>query len=102
MKKMNNYFLYRRLFFYITIFSSFHLHAGEITDMDWDILNDLKVTYYVGKIGQSIKVDCTALNEQKKPIGGGFSYTKGGVAVVRISVPAKYQNSDKLKIDCLP
>ena len=99
---MSNFFFYRRLFFYITIFCSFHSHAGEITDMEWSILNDLKVTYFVGKSGQSIQVDCTALNEQKKPIGGGFSFTEGGVAVVRISVPTKYQNSDKLKIVCRP
>ena len=100
---MITYFNYSRLIFaFFTSTFAFHSHAGEITDMEWDILNDLKVTYYVGKIGQSIKVDCTALNEQKKPIGGGFSYTKGGVAVVHISVPAKYQKSIKLKVDCLP
>jgi hypothetical protein len=97
------YFNYSRLIFtfFISLFA-FHSHAGEITDMEWSILNDLKVTYFVGKSGQSIQVDCTALNEQKKPIGGGFSFTEGGVAVVRISVPTKYQNSDKLKIVCRP
>ena len=39
---------------------------------------------------------------RKKSIRGGFSFTKGGVAVVRISVSTKYQNSDKLKISCSP
>jgi hypothetical protein len=76
--------------------------AGEITDLEWDVLNDLKVTYFVGKSGQMIRVDCTATNDQKKPIGGGFSFSKGGVAVVRISVPSKYQNTDKLNISCIP
>ena len=88
------------LCFAISFFSK--SFAGEITDLEWSVLGDLKVTYYVGKSGQSIQVDCTAFNEQKKPIGGGFSFTEGGVAVVRIPVPTKYQNSDKLKISCRP
>ena len=88
------------LCFAISFFSK--SFAGEITDLEWDVLNDLKVTYFVGKSGQMIRVDCTAINEQKKPIGGGFNFSEGGVAVVRISVPSKYQNSDKLKISCIP
>ena len=95
----NNRILFLSLL--ISLFSPYS-YSGEITDIEWDFSGDLKVTYFVGKSGQSIQVDCTAINEQKKPIGGGYNFAEGGVAVVRIPVPTKYQKSDKLKIVCRP
>ena len=87
---------------FFSLISSSVCFSGEITDQEWSILGDLKVTYFVGKSGQLLQVDCTAFNEQNKAIGGGFSFEKGGVAVVAISIPKKYQNSDKLKVTCKP
>jgi hypothetical protein len=77
-------------------------HAGEITSLEWNILGDLKVTYAVGKSGQMIQVHCTALNEEQKPVGGGFAYTRGGVALVNVEVPSKYQNTNKIGVVCKP
>jgi len=75
---------------------------GEITSLEWTILGDISVSYAVGKSGQMIEVHCTAFNEEKKPVGGGFSYTAGGVARVNVEVPAKYKNTDKVTITCTP
>ena len=76
--------------------------AGEITSLEWDILRDIVVTYAVGKSGQSIEVHCTALSEENKPVGGGFGYTAGGVARVRITVPEKLKNTDRVRVRCTP
>ncbi len=89
------------MLFMATLVSS-AVHAGEITSLEWDIIGNLKVTYAVGKSGQMIEVHCTAFSEDKKPIGGGFSYTQGGVALVYVSVPSKYQNTDKVRVTCRP
>lgn len=77
-------------------------HAGEITSLEWDGIGNLKVTYAVGKSGKMIEVHCTAFSEDKKPIGGGFAYTQGGVALVYVSLPSKYQNTDKVRVTCIP
>ena len=76
--------------------------SGEITSLEWNILGNIVVSYAVGKSGQTIEVHCTAFNENKKPVGGGFSFTAGGVARVNVDVPAKYQNTDKVTISCTP
>jgi len=76
--------------------------AGEITSLEWNILGNLVVSYAVGRSGQSIEVHCTAFNEEKKPVGGGFSFTAGGVARVSIDVPEKYKNTDKVRVSCTP
>ena len=76
--------------------------TGEITSLEWTILGDISVSYAVGKSGQTIEVHCTAFNEEKKPVGGGFSFTAGGVARVNVDVPAKYQNTNKLTVSCTP
>ena len=70
--------------------------SGEITDMEWNILDDLVVTYYSGS---SQKVECTAFSPSGSPIGGGYAYPQGGVARVSISTPKKYVGS-KLKVKC--
>ena len=75
---------------------------GEITSLEWTILGSISVSYAVGKSGQSIEVHCTAFNEEKKPVGGGFTFTAGGVARVNVEVPAKYKNTDKITISCTP
>jgi hypothetical protein len=76
--------------------------GGEITSMEWNILGNLVVSYAVGKSGQSIEVHCTALNESKKPVGGGFTFTAGGVARVSIDVPEMYKNTNKVSVRCTP
>ena len=76
--------------------------AGEITDLEWNILGQLEVTYYVGASGQSRRVDCTVSNAEKKPIGGGYGYAQGGVAVVRVGIPKKYQGNKGLQVSCQP
>jgi len=76
--------------------------AGEITSLEWNILGSLVVSYAVGKTGNSIQVNCTAFNENKKPVGGGFSFTAGGVARVSIEVPSKYVNTNNVTVSCVP
>ena len=76
--------------------------SGEITSLEWNILSNLIVSYAVGKSGQLIEVNCTAFNEAGKPVGGGFSYTAGGVARVSIDVPSKYKNTDQVTVSCTP
>ena len=84
------------LIIFIIIFFNRISYSGEITDTEWTIFDDLIVTYYTG--GED-RVNCTAYNSNDKPIGGGFSYTKGGVARVRIDVPDKYEGK-ALTVKC--
>lgn len=70
--------------------------SGEITDIEWSILDYLVVTYYSGSDGM---VECTAFNSNGSPIGGGYSYPKGGVARVTIDTPEKYVGQ-RLKVVC--
>ena len=95
-------FLKKIIHISLTIISLGAVHAGEITSLEWNIIGTLEVTYAVGKSGQMIEVHCTALNEEKKPIGGGFAFTKGGVALVYVQVPSKYQNTNKVTVICKP
>jgi hypothetical protein len=76
--------------------------TGEITSLEWNILGNLVVFYAVGKSGQSIEVHCTAFSEENKPVGGGFSFTAGGVARVSIDVPEKFRNTDRVRVRCTP
>ncbi len=76
--------------------------AGEITSVEWNMFGTMSVTYAVGRSGQSIQVDCTAFNDKGKPIGGGFSFTAGGVATVSIDVPTNFKNSNKVTVTCSP
>ena len=69
--------------------------SGEITDTEW-FEQFLTVTYYSGTSGI---VNCTALNQQNKPIGGGLAPSMGGVARVQIVVPKKYAGKS-LKLKC--
>jgi hypothetical protein len=45
--------------------------SGQITDLEWTIYGTLNVTYAHGSPSKMIKIDCTAYNENKLPIGGG-------------------------------
>jgi hypothetical protein len=90
------------LLLFMTALVSISVHAGEITSLEWNIIGSLQVTYAVGKSGQMIEVHCTAFSEDKKPIGGGFAFTQGGVALVYVQVPSKYQNTDKVRVTCRP
>ncbi|MDA9721961.1 hypothetical protein N9U55_01620 [Luminiphilus sp.] len=71
--------------------------SGEITDMEFDAIGNLWITYYSGKSGS---VECTVFNEQKKPIGGGSSYAQGGVARVMVRLPKKYQRGNRITAKC--
>ena len=76
---------------------------GEITATEWDAIGNLIITYAVGKVDDSIRVNCTAFNEGNKPVGGGTSFTGGGVARVYINVPKNYVNSEsRLTVKCNP
>lgn len=72
------------------------LVAGEVTDMEWNVLDNLVVTYYAGS---SKWVRCTAFNSNGSPIGGGEAMTKGEVARVSIDTPKKYVGQ-KLRVKC--
>jgi hypothetical protein len=76
--------------------------AGEITSLQWNILGDLEVFYAVASKRNLVEVHCTAFNDENKPVGGGFSYSAGGVAHVTITVPRTYQNTDKVSVKCTP
>jgi hypothetical protein len=76
--------------------------AGEITSLEWNILGNIVISYAIGRSGNSIEVHCTAFNEENKPVGGGFSFTAGGVARVSIEVPSKYVNTNKVTVRCTP
>lgn len=91
MKKLNCI-----LFFFTSFVLVSKLIAGEVTDKEWNVLDDLVVTYYSGSSGF---VDCTAFNSANKPIGGGSSPAQGGVARVSIDVPKKYVGKD-LRVSC--
>ncbi len=72
--------------------------TGEVTDKEWT-RGGLRVTYYVGDVGLTERVECTAYNHKGKPIGGGsvsamMGQIKGGIALVTIRVPQKYQGGD--------
>ena len=74
------------------------LISGEVTDLEWDFLDDLIVTYYIGSNTDTI-INCTAFTDDDLAVGGGSSYTSGGIARVRIKVPTKYQG-DSLVVLC--
>ena len=90
----------------IFLFNLFFLNpvkALEITNIEWTVLGDIQVTIYEAK-ENDIKISCTAfyIPENNKPIGGGFSYTNGNIAQVRIDLPGSYEkkNLSSFKIDC--
>ena len=77
------------------------VHAGEITDKEWNVLGNLVVTYFKGTRSTNFPdfAECTAFNSQNKPIGGGKGLVEGGVARVYVTVPKKYQGKE-LRVDC--
>jgi hypothetical protein len=54
--------------------------AGEVTSLQWDILGDLEVFFAVSTKTSRAEVHCNALNEENKPVGGGWKYASGGKA----------------------
>ena len=72
-------------------------YAGEITDKEWNIIDDLVVTYFEN--GATDRADCTARNQQGEPIGGGFGYFRGSVERVSIKIPKKYVGKN-LEVSC--
>jgi len=76
-----------------------HSVAGEVTDLEWNILNQLVVTYYKGSSSLGTTAECTAFNDSGNPIGGGIDLVQGGVARVSINVPKKYVGQ-KLRVRC--
>ncbi|MDA9096933.1 hypothetical protein N9J50_01220 [Methylophilaceae bacterium] len=71
--------------------------AGEITDMEWNFLQQLIVTYY--KSGGAGQVNCTAWNQERKAIGGGSGFYSGNIARVSITTPTKYVGKN-LSVSC--
>jgi len=74
--------------------------AGEVTDMEFNIIDYLSVTYYDGKGSTYDRIGCTVFNSQKKPIGGDTGMLKAKIAVVTIKVPKKYVGKLNLKVIC--
>jgi len=82
---------------FLILFST-PVSSGEVTDKEWiPLLNVLIVTYYHD--GEYSEVECIALNQQGKPIGGGSGHPVAGIARVPIYVPTKYVETD-LKVSC--
>jgi len=82
---------------FLILFST-PVFSGEVTDKEWiPILDVLIVTYYHD--GEYSEVECIALNQQGKPIGGGSGHPVAGIARVPIYVPTKYVKTD-LKVSC--
>jgi len=81
---------------FVWFLTSSFVQAGEITDKEWNIIDNLVVTYFKGSNGM---VNCTAFNEKNKPIGGGAAPALGGVARVQIDVPKKYVGKN-LSVKC--
>ena len=87
--------------FVILVSYSQNSRAGEVTATEWDIVDDLIVTYYIGNMSSNgEKVSCTVFSDQT-PIGGGVGYTQGGIAQVRVDVPTSYVRA-ALTIQCQP
>ena len=74
--------------------------AGEVTDLEFNIIDYLSVTYYDANSSHMDRIACTAFNSQGKPIGGGTNYVRAKIAVVTIKVPEKYVGLKNLKVKC--
>jgi hypothetical protein len=74
--------------------------AGEVTDMEFNILDDLSVTYFDNRSNHLDRIGCIAYNSKGKPIGGGTGYARAKIAVVTIDVPKKYVGLKDLKVVC--
>ena len=92
----------RLLLINLFIFYAAAAKAGEVTDSEWTIIDDLIVTYFVGQQSQEVRVDCTLFNSSDQAIAGGYSYSAGGVARVRLKPPQKYVGKTGLGIRCKP
>ena len=91
----------KKIFFGMLFLSFFNVNsliAGEITDMEWDIIDDLIVTYYTGS-NKKASVNCRVYSVEDKVIAGASGYADAGVARVRIDVPKKYVRK-KLSVSC--
>jgi hypothetical protein len=92
----------RLLLINLFIFYAAAAKAGEVTDSEWTIIDDLIVTYSVGQQSKDIEVNCTLFNSSDQAIAGGYSYSAGGVARVRLKPPKKYVGKADLGIRCQP
>ena len=75
--------------------------AGEITDMEFNIIDYLEVTYYDPNGDYVDRIACTAFNSKGVPIGGGTDLMSAKIAVVMIKVPKKYVGKLNLKVECV-
>jgi hypothetical protein len=75
--------------------------AGEITDMEFNIIDYLEVTYYDPNGVYIDRIACTVFNSKDIPIGGGTGLIKAKIAVVDIKVPKKYVGKLNLRVDCV-
>ena len=93
--------IYKIIKFSFVLFLTFSTpaRAGEITDTEWDFLNHFVVTFFQSGTSAPALAECTAFNQQGKPIGGGTGVFNGSVARVRIDVPEKYVKKS-LKVSC--
>ena len=83
--------------------SIINVNSGEITDMEWTTLGDIRVFYYDTNIKSTRSVvECYAFKKNSStPIGGGTGFgTASGTAKILIEVPEKYQKKSGLSMKC--
>ena len=83
--------------------SIINVNSGEITDMEWTTLGDIRVFYYDTNIKSTRSVvECYAFKKNlSTPIGGGTGFgTASGTAKILIEVPEKYQKKSGLSMKC--
>ena len=78
--------------------------AAEITNVEWNILQDIQVTVYEPSANDLSSARCTAfyIPEDNKPIGGDTGLYRAGIAQVTISVPNSFKKKSlqNFKITC--
>jgi len=81
-----------------TLISNGSVIAGNVIDMEWNLLGDLIVTYQKNN-GDNSKIDCIAYNQEGVPVGSGYYFTKNGFARIRVDVRLQYIG-ENLDVHC--
>ena len=89
----------RVIFLFLAIITFYgRVDSAEVTDLSWDdVFSSTIIATAYEPSAQTI--ECTAFFNDK-PIGGGFSFTSGGVARVNIKVPKKYDGTQGISVTC--
>ena len=70
--------------------------AAKITNVEWNILQDIQITLYEPTARNLSQAGCTVfyIPEENKPIGGDTGLFRAGIAQVTVSVPNSYKRKD--------